>query len=91
MCIGNQLYVPWKFPTSTPDPGTLCTPCNNLVGDNNRENDISTSIIEYETTYIDSKVDDNSELHIFPESDTESIATEITLDSNKMISHLHMQ
>jgi len=40
VCIGNQWYVPWKFPTCTPNPsGTLCTPCNNLVGDNNEEND----------------------------------------------------
>jgi len=39
-----------------------------------------TNIIEYETTHIDSKLDDNSELEISPESDTESIATEITMD-----------
>jgi len=31
----------------------------------------------------DSKLDDNSELEIFPESDTESIATEVTMDSDK--------
>jgi len=71
------------LPTCTPDPsGTLCTPCNNPVGDNNEEND-PTNIIEYETTHIDSKVDDNSELEIFPEFDTESIVTEVTMDSDR--------
>jgi len=65
VCIGYQWYVPWKFPTNTPDlGGTLCTPCNKPVGDNNEEIDIPTNIIEYETTHIDSRVDDNSELDI---------------------------
>ena len=66
VCIGNQWYIPWIFPTCTPDPsGTLCTPCNNPVGDNNEENDIPTNIIEYETMHIDSNVDGNLDW-IFP-------------------------
>jgi len=83
--INNKWYVPWTFPTlDIHDSSTLelCTPCN--ANDDNEDNNVPLSNIEYATTHDNATLSDNiADNDIFPESDVESITTETSTDSNK--------